>query len=84
VGLGHHVIDWLLSLAAEMKRRATASGGSLFKRVRWFVPSAPEIQLANCMTYGLGPLCHRLGCLGLGARLARSPAAIEGHAKGFP
>jgi hypothetical protein len=70
VGLGPVLYTRLLSLAAKMRRRATACSGSLFERARRFVPSAPEIRLAKCMTCGPGPPCHRLGCLDLDARHA--------------
>jgi hypothetical protein len=54
----------LLSLAVEMKRRATACDGSLYRRARRFAFSAPEVQHTIHVTCGPGPPCHRLGCLG--------------------
>jgi hypothetical protein len=55
----------LLFLVAEMKRRATAGGNSLFGRARWFAFSTPGVQRTIRMTCGPGPPCHRLGCLGV-------------------
>jgi hypothetical protein len=59
---------------AEMKRRTTVGGSSLFA---WrFAFSALGDQDASCMTCGSGPPCHRMGCLS--ARRARFPAASRG------
>jgi hypothetical protein len=62
MGLGPRVIDWAIVFCGGNEEARY--------RVRRFVPSAPEIRLAKCMTCGPGPLCHRLGCLDRGARRA--------------
>jgi hypothetical protein len=58
----------------EMKRRTTTGGGSLL--VWRFAFSALGDQHTSCMTCGLGPPCHRLGCLG--ARRVRFSATSRG------
>jgi hypothetical protein len=53
------------SSAVAPRRRTTGTcGGSLYRRVRWFAPSAPEVRHTNHMTCGPKPPCHRLRCLG--------------------
>jgi hypothetical protein len=52
------------SAAAPRRRTTSTCDGSLFRRVRWFTLSAPEVRHTNRMTCGPGPPCHRLGCLG--------------------
>ena len=55
----------LLFLATEMKRRASAGGGSLFGRAWRFAFSAPGVQRTIRMIHGPRPPCHRLGHLGV-------------------
>jgi hypothetical protein len=66
----------MLFLAAEMKRRTTASGDSFFGRAQRFAFSAPGDPHTSCTTCGPAPPCHRLGCFG--ARWARFFAASRG------
>jgi hypothetical protein len=54
----------LSSAAAPRRRTIGVCGGSLYRRVWWFVLSAPEVRLTNRMTRGPVPPCQRLGCLG--------------------
>jgi hypothetical protein len=63
--------------SAEMKRRTTASGGSLLAwRFASFALGDPH---TSCMTCGPGPPCHRLGHIG--ARRARFFAASRGTSR---
>jgi hypothetical protein len=74
-----------LSSAAAPRRRTTSTcGGSLYRCVRPFALSAPEVQHTNRMTCGPGPRVIDWVALVLGARRARFPVAIEGRAEGFP
>ena len=60
--------------SAAMKRRTIAGGGSLLAwRSAFFALGDPH---ASCMTCGLGPPCHRLGCFG--ACRARFSMASQG------
>jgi hypothetical protein len=69
----------LLFLAAEVKRRATTGGGSLFGHAWWFAFSALGIQRTIHMTYGPGPPCHRLGHLGVRYALVGISCSVLGH-----
>jgi hypothetical protein len=60
VGLGPRVIDWVVVSCGGDEEACYC--------VWWFVPSAPKIRLAKCMTCGPGASCHILGCLDLGVR----------------
>jgi hypothetical protein len=69
----------LLFLAAEMKRCATAGGGSLFGHARRFAFPALGVQRTTRMTCGPGPPCHRLGCLGVWCVPVGIPCSISGR-----
>jgi hypothetical protein len=69
----------LLFLAAEMKRRATVDGGSLFGRARRFAFSAPGVQCTIRMTCRPGPPCHILGRLGIRCASVGISCSISGR-----